>query len=81
MKTTLELPESLVREAEAAARAKGVPLDDFLAAVLRERLERRLTPPRRDWPVPPPAVDIEETRRIQKVIDVEFGKIEWENWR
>jgi hypothetical protein len=81
VKTTLELPESLVREAEAAARAKGVPLDDFLAAVLRERLERRFTRSRRDWPVPPPAVDIEETRRIQKVIDVEFGKIEWENWR
>lgn len=81
VKAVLELPESLLRDAEAAAQRAGVPLDDFLATLLREKLENGPTRPRQKWPVPPPAVDREETRRIQRFIDGEFGKIEWENWR
>jgi hypothetical protein len=80
MKTTLELPESLLREAKAAAQRAGVPLEDFLSALLREKLGGA-TRSRREWPVSPPNVDKEETRRIQKFIDEEFGKIEWETWR
>lgn len=81
MKATLELPESLLRDAEVAAQRAGVPLEEFLAALVRENLERHSTRSREQWPVPPPEVDKEETRRIQKVIDEEFGRIEWENWR
>jgi hypothetical protein len=81
VKTMLDLPESLVREAEKAARAKGMALDNFLAALLCEKLEGRPIRPRGQWPVPPPELDLTETRRIQQFIDEEFGTIEWENWR
>jgi hypothetical protein len=81
VKATLELPDSLLREAEAAAKRAGVPLDEFLSALLRERLAKRPTHSREEWPVAPPDVDKEETRRIQKFIDKEFGRIEWESWR
>ena len=81
VKATLELPDSLLRDAEAAAQRAGVPLDEFLTTLLREKLEKRSNRSRQEWPVPPPDVDKEETRRIQKLIDAEFGRIEWENWR
>jgi hypothetical protein len=81
VKTTLELPESLVRAAEAAARRDGLPLDAFLASLLREKLAPRLSGARKEWPVAPPELDIDETRRIQKLIDDEFGKVEPESWR
>lgn len=81
MKATVELPDSLLREAEAAAEHAGVPFDEYLAALLREKLESRPSHSRKEWPVPPPQVDDKETKRIQRFIDEEFGRIELENWK
>jgi hypothetical protein len=46
-----------------------------------EKLAPRLSGARKEWPVAPPELDIDETRRIQKLIDDEFGKVEPESWR
>ncbi|MBI2680560.1 MAG: hypothetical protein HYX25_06075 [Candidatus Solibacter usitatus] len=41
MKITVEIPDQLFREAQAAAALRGIPLKDFLAEALRERLRSK----------------------------------------
>jgi hypothetical protein len=81
VKPTLELPEALWREAGLAAQRAGLPLNDFLVSLLQETLNRTTTPSRQEWPVPPPNVESQETRRIQTNIDTEFGGIDPNTWR
>ena len=33
------------------------------------------------WPVPPPAVSKEESQRIARLIEEEFGRGDWESWK
>ena len=79
MKTTIELPDELFREAKATAARRGTALREFVRDALVEKLEREEryasdTTPRR-WPVTPPDVDIEELRRIDAIIEEEFEQI------
>ncbi len=79
MKTTIELPDSLFRQAKATAAAQGISLKQLFTEAVTERLRRDtqagaeapwkallggLAPLRR------------ETRRIQQRIDEEFGVID-----
>ena len=38
VKTTVEIPDQLFREAKASAALRGIPLKEFVAEALRERL-------------------------------------------
>ena len=84
MKTTIELPDDLFREAKATAARRGSALKEFVREALAEKLERegRLPPPtdaHPRWPVPPPDVPIDELRRIDAIIEEEFEQIEPED--
>jgi hypothetical protein len=84
VKTTIELPDELFREAKATAARRGTALKEFVRQALTEKLAREAaTPPRpdapRDWPVPPPDVPIDELRRIHALIEEEFEQIEPED--
>ncbi|MSU35075.1 MAG: hypothetical protein EXS36_08160 [Pedosphaera sp.] len=79
MKTTVEIPDQLFREAKTAAASRGLSLKTFLTEALKEKLSG----PRRrrgDWPVPPPKLAEGEVRRIQSTIDGEFSKPENDIW-
>ena len=81
MKTTVEIPDSLFREAKTAAAKRGLSLKTFLTEALKEKLA---APPRNrqtDWPVPPPRLAKGEMRRIQSMIDTEFSRINAEEWK
>jgi hypothetical protein len=41
VKTTLEIPDALFREAKASAAKDGLPLKQFVAEALREKLAAR----------------------------------------
>ena len=41
VKTTVEIPDQLFREAKAAAALRGIPLKEFFAEALRERLRSK----------------------------------------
>lgn len=86
MKTTIEIPDPLLRRAKSTAAERGQTLRDFVTEALREKLAGRF---RR-------AADLEpewmhgfgklrrlgkETARIQTVIDGEFEAIESEDRR
>jgi hypothetical protein len=87
-KTTVELPDPLLREAKVASAQDGIPLKEFFAEAVRERLRQRhgtasgaeFNPP---WMQAFGGLrDLkQETRRIQRIIDKEFGQIDEEDWR
>ena len=89
MKTTVEIPNPLFRDAKTAAARRGLSLKTFLTEALEEKLcglapngrrGRSRTPAHmkgfggmRRWHA--------ETRRINKVIDEEFSRIDPEGWK
>ena len=81
MKTTIELPDDLFREAKATAARRGTALREFVREALAEKLarERGERVAAGKWPVPPPDVPSEEIRRVQAIIDAEFDQIEPED--
>lgn len=80
MKTTVDIPDRLFRDAKTAAARRGLSLKTFLTEALREKLagpRRRDT----DWPVPPPKLAKGELQRIQATIDGEFSRVDAEEWK
>lgn len=84
MKTTIELPDDLFREAKATAARRGTALREFVREALAEKLAREDGASFGEtaggkWPVPPPGISSEEIRRVQAIIDAEFDQIEPED--
>ena len=82
MKTTLEIPDPIFREAKARAATLGVPLREYITDAVKEKL--RATPGGQDKPWMKYAGALKhlhsETVKINKIIDEEFGQIEPEDW-
>lgn len=79
MKTTIELPDDLFREAKATAARRGAHLKDFMRDAVAEKLARETSsPPAGDkrWPVPPPDVPLEELQRIHARIEEDSERID-----
>jgi hypothetical protein len=84
VKTTIELPDDLFREAKATAARRGTALKQLVREALEEKLAReeaqgQPSGPRREWPVPPPNVPLEELRAIDAFIEEAFEQIEPED--
>ncbi len=80
LKTTVEIPDRLFREAKTVAASRGLSLKTFLTEALTEKLSgsRRRSD---GWPVPPPKLARGEAQRVQTAIDAEFSKIDAEEWK
>jgi hypothetical protein len=74
VKTTVEIPGPVLRDAKAAAARRGVPLTVFLTEALREKLGGAEPGRTAGWPVPPPKIRKGEARRIQTAISKEFSR-------
>jgi hypothetical protein len=81
VKTTVEIPDGLFREAKTAAASRGLSLKTFLTEALKEKLSGFRRSRRADWPAPPPKLAKGEMRRIQSTIDRECSRIDPEEWR
>lgn len=82
MKTTLEIPDSLFRLAKATAAQEGRSLKSLVEEALQEKLANGIA----DEPKSPwmngfggMAHRRQENRRIQKIVDAEFGQLEAED--
>lgn len=88
MRTTLEIPDKLFREAKATAAKKGITLKALITRAIERELQResgfkhsgepewlRMA---RDFSRDPDMV--KEIRRIQETIDEEFSKVEEDAW-
>ena len=84
MKTTIEIPDHLYREAKARAALRGTPLREFVSEALAEKLARGNSGitgadgmPR--WPVPPLDISPDEAAVIDRAIEDAFEQIEPED--
>jgi hypothetical protein len=87
MKTTLELPDDLFRQAKLAAVGQGQTFKRFVADALEAKLS-----PMKDRTFKQPWMKLagafaqtaesrKESDRIQKLIDEEFGQVDPEDWK
>ena len=80
MKTTLEIPDRIFRQAKSAAAERGVPLREFVTQAVKEKLAAGSTPPERPWVKHMGKLKHlhEETVRINRLIEEDSGKIDAE---
>jgi hypothetical protein len=80
VKTTLEIPDNLFRQAKAAAARQGVPLRELVTEAIADKLSRK---PGQDRPWMGSFGKLRalrnETARISKIIEQEFDRIEPED--
>jgi hypothetical protein len=85
VKTTVEIPDPLFRQAKAAAAQRGVPLKDFFTEAVREKLRsgKAGAPFEQPWMRAFGGLRElrDETRRINRIIAGEFEQIDEEDWR
>ena len=82
MKTTIEIPDPLFRQAKSAAAERGIPLRAFVFGGAGQKLRGGAS---RQKPWMESFGKLRslrtETARINRVIEEEFGRIEPEDWR
>lgn len=82
MKTTLEIPDAIFRQAKAKAAERGIPLRQLVTEAVEQNL--RSTPNQNNELLLKQAGKLrhlkKETARINKLIEAEFGQIDPEDW-
>jgi hypothetical protein len=85
MKTTVEIPDSLFRQAKATAAQQGTSLKDFLTEAVRAQLRKKAAPPDSDKPWMRAFGGLRdlhrETKRLELIIQQEFEHIDEEDRR
>ncbi len=86
MKTTIELPDALFRQAKAHAAARGVTLKQFFTVALREQLRRGAEREPGENAEPPWMAGFgglsdlgEDHRRVREAIEDEFESLDPED--
>jgi hypothetical protein len=85
VKTTVEIPDSLFRQAKAAAAQQGLSLKDFFSDAVKQKLRSKSG----SNPIDPPWMKAfgalrelrTENQRIKRIIEKEFETIDEEDWR
>jgi hypothetical protein len=85
VKTTIELPDPLLREAKAAAASSGLSLKELFAEALSKHLATRAQPAvevgQEAWRELFGSVPHEAVAEIDAIIEAEFERIDPDDWR
>ncbi|HLW79164.1 MAG TPA: hypothetical protein VKU44_06140 [Terriglobia bacterium] len=83
MKTTLELPEDLFRQAKATAALRGESLKEFMTAALREHLEGQAgeSAPVRGWRSVFGRARPEDVDEVDRIVADELERVDLDAWR
>ncbi|MBZ5608821.1 MAG: hypothetical protein LAP38_11210 [Acidobacteriia bacterium] len=80
MKTTVEIPEALFRQAKASAAQRGISLKDLFAEALREKLRRKPEGDPREQPWMRAFGGLRklraETKRVNRIVHQTFEEID-----
>lgn len=79
MKTTLDLPDEIVKNARASAAGRGETLRDYVAAAIESRLRREGG--KRGWRSVYGAVRRSEVAAIDRIVTRDLEKIEPDDWQ
>ncbi len=82
MKTTLEIPDAVFRRAKSKAAERGIPLRQFVTEAVEEKL-KTATENDRPWMKHLGKLKHlrKETKKINRLIEEEFERIDPEMWR
>lgn len=83
VKTTLELPEDLFRQAKATAALRGESLKELVTAALRAHLDaqRGEMLPVRGWRSVFGRAQAHEVNEIDRIVSEELENVDLETWR
>lgn len=78
MRTTVEIPDPVVRRAKAMAAARGIPFSKFVTEAVKDKLEHEARTSERPWLKLAGRLKHlqEETLRIDRLIEEEAEKID-----
>lgn len=87
VKTTVEIPDPIFRQAKAVAAERGISLKEFFTVAVREQLRRTVGDTGKSADPPWKKAfgglrDLhKENKRIERIIAKEFERIDEEEWR
>jgi len=83
MKTTLEIPDDLFRQAKATAALHGESLKDFVTTALKAHVETQAAeaPRERGWRSVFGGARLEEVEEIDRIVAEEFERVDPDAWR
>jgi hypothetical protein len=86
VRTTIDLPEALLREVKATAATQGMRLKDYVTEALQDKLAKRPDSAGKPWMklAGIAANDPEmaaELKRIEVIVEENFEEIEAQDWR
>ena len=80
MKTTVEIPDSLFRQAKATAAQQGTSLKEFLTEAVRRQLRKTPAVPNTDVPWRRAFGGLRdlhrETKRVERIIEQQFERVD-----
>jgi hypothetical protein len=81
MKTTLEIPDSIFRRAKSAAAQRGIPFREFVTEAVKDKLIAENKAAEKPWLTAFGKLHHlrNETNRINRIIEEEFGQVEAED--
>ena len=82
MKTTLEIPDPIFRQAKASAAERGIPLRQFVTDAVEEKLREPAASAEPAWMhLFGGLSDLrDETQQIDALIEEEFGQVDAKDW-
>jgi hypothetical protein len=82
VKTTLEIPDPIFRRAKSVAAQRGIPLRAFVTEAVMEKLDAVSKKEEKPWVRLAGGLKHlhNETERINRIVNSEFGKIDPEDW-
>jgi hypothetical protein len=83
MKTTLEIPDKIFRQAKSKAAEQGIPLRQFVTEAVEQKLRETKPSDEKPWMKHIGKLkDLhEETKRIDKFIEEAFETIDEDMWK
>ncbi len=83
MKTTLDIPDALLRRVKSRAALKGKSMRDFFVEAVQEKLEAEVkgTATIRGWRTVFGKAPKGTAKEVQAIIDAEFETVNMGDWR
>lgn len=83
MRTTIDMPDELLRRTKATAALAGETIKEFVTAAVRERLERHGSGSARSigWRAAFGMARVEETEQVDRIILADLEEVNPEDWR